>query len=89
MMKAYIKTNDSDTSGGCPFDPLNCEYCHEESDCDGCTKWKELWKKCQFLEFEGIAGNFCWHPNRVNVCLEEKCPMPPISFSIKFTDDKE
>jgi len=45
------------------------------------------WRKCKFLEFDGPAGNFCWHPNRVNACLEAKCPMPPVTLIITINDE--
>jgi len=43
------------------------------------------WQKCSFMEYDGPAGNFCWHPNRVDVCLEDECPMPPVVVDITFS----
>ena len=55
-----------------------CEQCREK-----CTVME--WKKCSFLEYDSPAGNFCWHPNRVDACLEDECPMPPVVVDITFS----
>jgi hypothetical protein len=47
------------------------------------------WRKCQFLEFDGPAGNFCFHPNRIDACLEDTCPMPPVIINITFDEDEK
>lgn len=46
---------------------------------------QQAWKECSFLEHDGPAGDFCWHPNRVDACLHEKCPMPPVQVNLGIT----